>query len=235
MAKVLLVDDEPTLLQALSYNLKKEGYDVLTAGGGVQALATARGQKPDIIVLDVMLPGVSGLDVCRTLRAETTVPILMLTARSEELDRVLGLELGADDYIVKPVGLRELLARIKAMLRRSHMTAPHSASPVPDPVSASVLDSGPLHVDTARHEVRWHGRQIDLRPKEFDLLVYMARHAGQVLSRTSLLAGVWGYDHIGDPRTVDVHIRWLREKLEEDPSRPRYIQTVRGNGYKVML
>jgi DNA-binding response OmpR family regulator len=235
MAKVLLVDDEPTLLHALSYNLKREGYDVLTAADGVQALSTARSQHPDLVVLDVMLPGMSGLEVCRTLRMETTAPILMLTARSDELDRVLGLELGADDYIVKPVGLRELLARIKAMLRRAQMTPSGAGVPLHETRPEAVLEAGELRIDASRHEVCWRGRELDLRPKEFDLLLYMARHAGQVLSRASLLAGVWGYNYIGDPRTVDVHIRWLREKLEDSPSHPRHIQTVRGNGYKLSL
>ncbi len=219
------------MLQALTYNLRKEGYDVLTASDGAQALAVARSGKPDLIVLDVMLPGMSGVEVCRTLRGETTVPILMLTARSDEMDRVLGLEMGADDYIVKPVGLRELLARIKAMLRRAQMGA---SAPVSAPAETS-LSKGPLTIDPARHEAYWQERELLLRPKEFDLLLYMAKNEGRVLSRDMLLSGVWGYDYVGDSRTVDVHMRWLREKIELNPSRPRHIQTVRGNGYKLML
>ncbi len=204
---------------------------MLTASDGVQALAVARSGKPDLIVLDVMLPGMSGVEVCRTLRGETTVPILMLTARSDETDRVLGLDMGADDYIVKPVGLRELLARIKAMLRRAQMgaSAPDSA-----PAQTS-LSKGPLRIDPARHEAYWHEQELLLRPKEFDLLLYMAKNEGRVLSRDMLLESVWGYDYVGDSRTVDVHMRWLREKIELNPSRPRHIQTVRGNGYKLML
>lgn len=234
MHKILLVDDEQTLLQALSYNLKKEGFEVLTATDGIQAISIARAEKPDVIVLDVMLPGISGMEVCRTLRAETDAPILMLTARSEEFDRVLGLELGADGYVIKPVGLRELLARIRALLRRVQMYEQRAASSPPE-TRADTLESGPLKMDPARHEAFWNGSRLELRPKEFDLLLYLGRHPGRVLSRDSLLAGVWGYDYVGDPRTVDVHIRWLREKLEETPSVPRYIQTVRGTGYKLAL
>lgn len=231
MPKVLIVDDEATLLHALSYNLAKEGYEVLTATDGPGALSAARSGKPDVIVLDVMLPGLSGIDVCRTLRGETNVPILMLTARSDELDRVLGLEMGADDYIVKPFGLRELLARIKATLRRTQMQ-PTGAQGEED---HAPLEVGPLKIDEYRHEVYWHGADLPLRPKEFDLLLYMARNVGRVLSREALLTEVWGYDYEGDPRSVDVHMRWLREKIETNPSRPRHIQTVRGNGYKLLL
>ncbi len=229
--KVLVVDDEPTLLQALTYNLRKEGYEVVTASDGVQALAVARSAKPDLIVLDVMLPGMSGVEVCRTLRGETTVPILMLTARSDETDRVLGLDMGADDYIVKPVGLRELLARIKAMLRRAQMGA---SAPSSTPAETS-LTKGPLTIDPTRYEAYWQERELLLRPKEFDLLLYMAKNEGRVLSREMLLERVWGYDYVVDSRTVDVHMRWLREKIELNPSRPRHIQTVRGNGYKLTL
>lgn len=234
MSKVLLVDDEPTLLQALTYNLKKEGFQVVTAADGAQALKTARAENPDVIVLDVMLPGFSGFDVCRTLRSEMNVPILMLTARSEEFDRVLGLELGADDYIVKPVGLRELLARIKALLRRAQMPA-NVPGAGPRQQAEPVLEKGPLRIDVTRHEAYWFGRDLLLRPREFDILHYMAVREGQVLTRDTLLAGVWGFDYVGDQRTVDVHIRWLREKLEENPSRPRYIHTLRGTGYKLTL
>ncbi len=229
--KVLVVDDEPTLLQALTYNLRKEGYEVVTASDGVQALAVARSAKPDLIVLDVMLPGMSGVEVCRTLRGETTVPILMLTARSDETDRVLGLDMGADDYIVKPVGLRELLARIKAMLRRAQMGA---SAPSSTPAETS-LTKGPLTIDPTMYEAYWQERELLLRPKEFDLLLYMAKNEGRVLSREMLLERVWGYDYVVDSRTVDVHMRWLREKIELNPSRPRHIQTVRGNGYKLTL
>lgn len=233
MAKVLLVDDEQTLLQALAYNLKKEGYDVVTAADGMQAVATARSELPDVIVLDLMLPGLSGLEVCRTIRGESTVPILMLTARSDEMDRVLGLELGADEYVIKPVGLRELLARIKAMLRRTQMNTHRPANPGGD--RQEVIEAGPLRMNSASREAIWHGQGLDLRPKEFDLLFYLAQNHGRVLTRASLLEGVWGYDYVGDVRTVDVHIRWIREKLEQEPSKPRYIQTMRGTGYKLAL
>ncbi len=228
MARVLLVEDERAFLHALSYNLRKEGHEVITATDGARALELARSHRPDVVVLDVMLPGKSGLDVCRELRAETSVPILMLTARSEEMDRVLGLELGADDYIVKPVGLRELLARIRAAIRRARM-------PTPADAPVEILERGALRMDASRREASWRGRELALKPREFDLLLHMARHEGQVLSRDALLTAVWGYEYVGDPRTVDVHIRWLREKLEEDPGDPRHIQTVRGNGYKLRL
>lgn len=236
MTKILLVEDEQTLLQALSYNLKKEGYEVVTATDGLQALSTARSENPDVILLDIMLPRLSGMEVCRTLRPETTAPILILTARSEEFDRVLGLELGADEYIVKPVGLRELLARIKAMLRRAQMHGQiaQNTNGRPGPEETEIA-SGPLRIDVLRHEAYWRERELALRPKEFDLLLYLARNRGRVLSRDSLLAGVWGYDFVGDQRTIDVHIRWLREKVEDDPSHPKHIQTVRGTGYKLSV
>lgn len=234
MAKILLVDDEQNFLLALSYNLKKEGFDVVTAQDGPAALAVARAECPDVIVLDVMLPGLSGMEVCRTLRDETIAPILMLTARSDAFDRVLGLELGADEYIVKPVGVRELLARIKAMLRRARMHEPRQNGTI-EADANEVVEAGPLRIDAGRHEATWSGTPLGLRPKEFDLLFYLARNRGRVLSRDSLLAGVWGYDYVGDPRTVDVHIRWLREKIEAQPSRPKHIQTVRGTGYKFSL
>lgn len=231
MPRVLVVDDEQTLVQAIAYNLRKEGYEVATAGDGPSALTAARTQPPDLVILDVMLPGLSGIDVCRTLRGESTVPILMLTARAQEVDRVIGLEIGADDYIVKPVGLRELLARVKAALRRSQMLP----SEAQQAETGQVIEAGQLRIDTGRHEAWWNGKMVLLRPKEFDLLVYMARHRDQVLSRGVLLTGVWGYDYVGEPRTVDVHVRWLREKLEADPGHPRHLLTVRGNGYKLSL
>lgn len=228
MTKVLLVDDERTFLHALSYNLKKEGYEVLTATDGSGAITLARTERPELIVLDLMLPGMSGIEVCRAIRADASTPILMLTARSEEVDKVLGLEMGADDYVVKPVGLRELMARINAILRRVH-------TPGPETEGDSTYENGPLRISAARHEAFWNGEELTLAPREFDLLYYLAVHEGRVSTRDGLLSRVWGYDHAGDPRTVDVHIRWLREKIEADPANPKFLHTVRGVGYKLTL
>lgn len=249
---VLIVDDEPTLTDAVSYTLRKEGFNVAVAATGIDAIRMARREKPDAIVLDVMLPGIDGLQVCRTLRAESTVPILLLSAKGEEIDRVIGLEMGADDYLGKPFAMRELLARIRAMLRRVDMmtsvpagvaagatlpVAPASleASPrVPEHIEDSVA-SGEIVVDRARRTVTIAGAPLALRPKEFDLLYFMVKHPGVVHSRKVLLQHVWGYDYPIDTRTVDVHMRWLRQKIERDPMKPSRLETVRGFGYRLTV
>jgi two-component system OmpR family response regulator len=226
-SKVLIVEDDANLLETLRYNLQKEGYDVATASDGEQALEVARRERPGLLILDIMLPRISGFEVCRILRKEMTIPILMLTAKADETDKIVGLEIGADDYMTKPFSMRELLARVRAMLRRSKMTeAPAAAGPVS-------LKIGNLEVDTARHRASLSGVALELSPKEFDLLAFLAKNRGLVFSREQLLEKVWGYDYAGDTRTVDVHIRWLRQKIEADPSHPGQIITVRGTGYKL--
>ena len=228
--KVLLVEDDRTLLDVLKYNLTKEGHDVITASDGVEALDVARDKKPDLIVLDVMLPKLDGFEVCRILRREMTVPILMLTAKASETDKVVGLELGADDYMTKPFSMREFLARIRAMLRRAEMMRT-AASSVQE-TAPSIIKVGDLEIDFARHKVSQSGTTIDLSPKEFDLLAFLIKNREQVFSRDQLLEKVWGYDYAGDTRTVDVHVRWLRQKIEADPANPIHLLTVRGIGYK---
>ncbi len=223
--KVLVVDDELPIVEAVAYNLRKEGYQTLTAGDADQCLDIARREKPDLILLDVMLPSASGFDVCRMLRKISSVPIIMLTARAEETDRVVGLELGADDYITKPFSMRELIARIKSVLRRSAASEPERGE---EPV-----ESGNLRIDPTRYEVTVGDRRVELSPKEFDLLRFLAAHPDQVFSRQTLLDNVWGADAYVEDRTVDVHIRWLREKIETDPSQPQRLLTVRGVGYKL--
>jgi DNA-binding response OmpR family regulator len=222
---VLVVEDERSLASALSYNFRKNGFNVVSAGDGVDALQQARRVRPDVIVLDLMLPKMDGLEVCRRVRAESDVPILMLTAKGEEFDRVVGLEMGADDYLTKPFSMRELMARVRALLRRS-------ATRVAPDDDATRIDAGALRLDPRGRTVRREGEEVLLKPKEFDLLFFLARNAGQVFTREQLLENVWGYEFFGGSRTVDVHIRWLREKLEQDSSRPRHLLTVRGVGYK---
>jgi phosphate regulon transcriptional regulator PhoB len=221
--KVLVVDDENPIVEAVAYNLRKEGFQALTASDAEQCLDIARAEKPDLIILDVMLPSASGFDVCRMLRKQNDVPIIMLTARAEETDRVVGLELGADDYITKPFSMRELMARVKTVLRRTQTGALSTES---------IVKVGNLTVDPNRYEVTLGDKRIELSPKEFDLLRFMATHPGQVFSRQSLLDRVWGADAYVEDRTVDVHIRWLREKIEVNASRPERLLTVRGVGYK---
>ncbi len=229
--KVLVVEDEPVLLETLAYNLGKQGYDVLSAADGYQAIALARKERPSLLILDVMLPGVDGLEVCRILRQEMTVPILMLTARAEEVDKVVGLEVGADDYMTKPFSMRELMARVKAMLRRERLIREEIAAQ--DVIAATrplVFDN--LLIDESRHELLKDGQVIPLKPKEYELLLFLARQRGIVVSRDLILERVWGWDFDGGSRTVDVHVRWLREKIEEDPGNPTRIVTVRGIGYR---
>jgi phosphate regulon transcriptional regulator PhoB len=221
--RVLVVDDERPISEALAYNLRKEGIQVLTAESGEEGLRVARSAKPDLIILDIMLPGASGFQVCRVLRRESDVPILMLTAKGGEDDRVLGLELGADDYITKPFSIRELVARVKSTLRRQRSKA----------VKARPVEVADIQIDSLRHEVLVRGAKVDLSPKEFKLLSLLASNPDQVFSRETLLDRVWGEDAYVDDRTVDVHVRWLRTKIEEEPSRPKRIQTVRGFGYKL--
>lgn len=230
--KVLIVEDDQTMLGVLKYNLLKEGYDVITAVDGVQAVEVARSEKPELIVLDIMLPKLDGLEVCRILRKEMTVPILMLTAKTEEIDKVVGLEIGADDYVIKPFSMRELLARIRAMLRRAGMMK-HEASSIGKEAAPPTIKIGDLEIDLARYQVSLGGSILELTLKEFDLLAFLVMNQGRVFSRDHLLEKVWGYDYAGGTRTVDVHIRWLRRKIEVDPSSPKRLITVRGVGYKL--
>lgn len=229
-AKVLIVEDEPVLLETLAYNLRREGYDVLTASDGRQGVETARRERPDLVILDIMLPDIDGFEVCRILRREMTVPILMLTARTDEVDRVVGLEIGADDYVTKPFSMRELMARVKALLRREQLVREKLATERAGDREQLVF--GDLTINTASRTVFLRGEPLSLKPKEYDLLLFLARHRGMVLSRDLILERVWGWDFAGGSRTVDVHIRWLREKLEPDPSNPTRIVTVRGVGYR---
>jgi DNA-binding response OmpR family regulator len=218
---VLVVDDEPTLVATLRYNLEREGYKVVSASDGERAIAVARSERPDLMILDLMLPAVDGLEVCRILRREMTLPILMLTARAGEVDKVVGLEIGADDYVTKPFSTRELLARVRALLRRTN-TAPEDEG----------FASGNLRVDMKRREVTRDGVPLDLKPKEMELLIYFMRNRGRAFTREQLLREVWGYDFYGDSRTVDVHVSWLRQKIEDLASKPTRILTVRGVGYR---
>ena len=227
MTRVLVVDDEPVLVDTIRYNLRREGYDVQVANDGNEALKLAQAGSPDLVVLDLMLPGLDGLEVCRQLRRESTVPILMLTAKDDEVDKIVGLEVGADDYMTKPFSMRELLARVRAMLRRSRMQQQTSAADAEQPVR-----SGDIEADPLQRRLMLRGTALQLKPKEFDLLVYLMQQRGRVLTRDQLLEKVWGYTFGGDTRTVDVHIRWLREKIEDDPSSPRRLETVRGVGYR---
>ena len=226
MATVLVVEDDLALRETLSYNLKNQGFAVETAADGPAALDAARRVRPDLIVLDVMLPGLDGIEVCRTLRQEMTIPILMLTARDDEIDRVIGLEIGADDYITKPFSMRELMARVKAHLRRERLLQAGAAG------SNEVYQHGNLAIDLARREARVGEQIIRLTPKEFDLLTFLVQNHGRALSRDQLLEQVWGWDYPGGTRTVDVHIHGLREKIEVDPAHPARILTVRGAGYR---
>ncbi len=226
-ARILVVDDEPPIVDLLQYNLQRANYEVLVARDGQEALIKARQEEPDLIILDLMLPHLDGLEVCRALRRERDVPIIMLTARDSEVDRVVGLELGADDYVVKPFSVRELMARVGSVLRRASPRQPEK-----DPDS-DLVRAGMLVVDAARHEARWQGIELELTALEFDLLYALARHAGQVLNREQLLTHVWGYDYYGDLRVVDAAIKRLRSKLRLVAPAGDLIVTVRGVGYKL--
>jgi DNA-binding response OmpR family regulator len=228
--KILVVEDEPTLLETLTYNLTRQNYQVHTATDGVTAVELARELRPDLIVLDLMLPKLDGFEVCRILRQEMNTPILILTARDDEIDRVIGLELGADDYMSKPFSMREFLARVKAQLRRMRLMREERESG--DILPREIIKFGNLTLDLTRREVLLEERALSLKPKEFDLLLFLARHCGQVLTRELILERVWGWDFSGGSRTVDVHVRWLREKIEQDPAQPVRIVTVRGAGYR---
>ena len=220
---ILVVDDEPTLVATLKYNLERESFRVLAAADGEAALEAARTGRPDLIVLDLMLPGLSGLEVCRILRKETRVPIIMLTAKDAEVEKVVGLETGADDYVTKPFGMPELMARVRALLRRAEPGANEASD---------VVESGDLCVDLTRREVQRGGSPLRLKPKELDLLGFFMRRRGRAFSREELLNQVWGYEFADDTRTVDVHVRWLRQKIERDPAQPSRLITVRGVGYR---
>lgn len=228
---VLVVEDDANLLDVLRYNLTREGYRVAVARDGQEALDVARQAKPDLLILDIMLPKLDGLEVCRILRKEMTVPILMLTAKADEIDKVVGLEVGADDYVTKPFSLRELLARVKAMLRRSELA--HDVTESTGSGEQGGIVVGDLTVDLVRHVVLRGGVPIALSPKEFDLLAFLAGNRRRAFSREYLLEKVWGYEYAGDSRTVDVHVRWLRQKIEADPAHPVRLLTVRGLGYKL--
>ena len=232
--KILVVDDEISLQETVAYNLKKQGYDVQTTGDGTEALDLAREIKPDLIILDVMLPGLDGFEICRILRKEMTTPVLMLTARDDEIDRVVGLEVGADDYMAKPFSMRELIARVKAMLRRVRLIREevNTSEGGEGKPKQEIMEFDNLKIDMTRREITVNDEVVAFKPKEYELLTFLAQHQGQVLSREFILERVWGWDFIGDSRTVDVHVRWLREKIEADPANPRRIITVRGAGYR---
>ncbi|MFO7778728.1 MAG: response regulator transcription factor [Nitriliruptoraceae bacterium] len=224
MPKLLLVEDEKSIAEGLAITLEAEGFQVAWVKDGLDAIPTWERIRPDLVVLDLMLPGMSGTEICRTLRSRSDVPIIMLTAREAEVDRVVGLELGADDYVTKPFSTRELVARIKAILRRAPLTEQLEDEA---PVEASGV-----RVDRVRHEVQVDGSAVELPPKEFDLLAYLVEHAGRVLTRGQLIDEIWGSDYVGDTKTLDVHIRRLRTRIEQDPHEPNRIQTVRGVGYR---
>lgn len=223
MKTILVADDEPTLVATLKYNLQRESYEVITAGDGESALEAARASQPDLILLDLMMPGLNGLEVCRIIRREMHVPILILTARGAESDKVAGLEIGADDYVTKPFSMRELMARVRALLRRSE----HAPA-----ASAEVITTGDITIDSRKRMVSRDGETLPLKPKEFELLSFFARNRGRAFTRDQLLNQIWGYDYAGDTRTVDVHVRWLRQKIEDEPERPARLITIRGIGYR---
>jgi len=232
--KILVVEDEPSLQETLVYNLEKQGYTVEAVGDGLLAVAAARKNAPDLIILDIMLPGMDGIEVCKNVRREMSVPILMLTARDDEIDRVVGLEVGADDYLTKPFSMRELMARVKAQLRRTQFirTELEKLQPVESGDPHKVLTFGNLVINQTRREVTLDSQVLSIKPQEYDLLVFFTEHKGQMLSREFILERVWGWDFIGDSRTVDVHVRWLRQRIEKDPASPERIVTVRGGGYR---
>jgi DNA-binding response OmpR family regulator len=232
---ILVVEDEPSLQETLLYNLEKQGYRVEAAGDGRSALEAARRLQPDLIVLDIMLPELDGVEVCKTLRRENfQFPIIMLTARDDEIDRVVGLEVGADDYLTKPFSMRELMARVKAQLRRTQIIREELEKIKTDQPATQqeTLIFGNLTINLTRREVILNDMPLALKPQEYELLTFFAEHKGQMLSREFVLERVWGWDYVGDSRTVDVHVRWLRQKIESDPANPTRIVTVRGGGYR---
>jgi DNA-binding response OmpR family regulator len=231
---ILVIEDEPSLQETLVYNLEKQGYTVEAVGDGRAAIEAARRMNPDLIVLDIMLPELDGFEVCKNLRKEMTVPILMLTARDDEIDRVVGLEVGADDYLTKPFSMRELIARVKAQLRRTQLLR-DELEKIKSRESTSLLETlvfDNLVINQTRREVLLDGQVLALKPQEYELLLFFALHKRQMLSREHILERVWGWDYIGDSRTVDVHVRWLRQKIEKDAANPQRIVTVRGGGYR---
>ena len=225
--KVLVIEDEENLLEALKHNLERDGYTALTASDGERGLSLAREHQPDLVILDIMLPQLDGLEVCRILRRESNMPIIMMTAKGEVVDRVVGLELGADDYITKPFSMRELMARLQAVLRRTRGQGQRGPSQANE-----VLTSGDLVVDLASHQVTLAGNELEMKPREFDLLALLVANRGRAFTRDQILERLWGQDYIGDTRTVDVHIRWIRQKLETEPGSPNRIVTIRGVGYR---
>ena len=227
--KILVVEDDRILREALRYNLVAAGYEVVVASDGGEGLVSARQSSPDVVVLDLMLPSLSGMEVCKALRRDGSIlPIIMLTARDSEIDRIGGLESGADDYVTKPFSMRELIARVTAQIRRMQMIKSISQN-----TTDEILDLGELVINRASRNVTLNGKSVDLRPREFDLLTHMAANPGRVYTRDQLLHDVWGFEYIGDTRTVDVHVRWLRLKIEEYPARPKILGTVRGVGYRI--
>ncbi len=224
MTSVLVVEDEPSIADTLAYLLRKEGFEVKVSDTGPDALAQMERAAYDIVLLDVMLPGMSGIEVCRSIRAKSQVPVIMLTAKSDEIDKVVGLEVGADDYVTKPYSSRELLARIRAVLRRS------PAGPAAE--EEDVVEAGPVRIDVAAHEIAVRGEPVSLTLKEFELLELLARNAGRVMTRGQLIDRIWGPSYVGDTKTLDVHVKRLRSKIERDPSSPENLLTVRGVGYK---
>jgi len=227
--RILIVEDDLTLQETLVYNLSRQGYDVETASDGNSAVEKVQQNPPDLILLDIMLPGMDGFEVCRIIRKNFTTPILMLTARDDEIDRVVGLEVGADDYLTKPFSMRELIARVKALFRRSHILQEDQQSQASQ--KKRYVFNG-LIIDQDRREISIDGKVVEFKPKEYELLIYFAQNKGHVLSREQILEKVWGWDYFGDSRTVDVHVRWLREKIEKDPANPQRILTVRSAGYR---
>jgi two-component system response regulator RegX3 len=226
MTSVLIVEDEESLADPLAFLLRKEGFEVTVVGDGPSALAEFDRSGADIVLLDLMLPGMSGTDVCKQLRTRSGVPVIMVTARDSEIDKVVGLELGADDYVTKPYSARELIARVRAVLRRGGEVGAEIDGP------PGVLEAGPVRMDVERHVVSVNGMEVALPLKEFDLLEYLLRNVGRVLTRGQLIDRVWGADYVGDTKTLDVHVKRLRSKVEADPSAPRHLVTVRGLGYK---
>ena len=228
----MIVEDEKILRETLAYNLTNQGFEISTTGNGNDALEIMRTDPPDLMILDIMLPGMDGFEICRQVRTKSNIPILMLTARDSEIDRVVGLEVGADDYMVKPFSMRELVARVKAMLRRGKFLQEEFQPSDHHPVEESrVLNFGDLSIDLDRREIVKLGKTLEVRPKEFELFLFMAQNRGKALSRDRILQEVWGWNYIGESRTVDVHIRWLRQKIEVDPANPTRLVTVRGSGY----
>jgi len=228
VADVLVVEDDDTIRDVVVYQLKRAGHRVDAAGDGVTALERFRETHPDLLILDLMLPRLAGLDVLRIVRDEAPVPVIVISARDTEADKIAGFDLGADDYLTKPFSVRELLARVRVALRRSS----GEDEPAAAPASIATVTDAPIVIDTERHEVRRNGDPVALAPKEFELLAYLVRHPNQVCTRDQILESVWGYTYEGETRTVDVHIHWLRQKLEDDPARPRHLLTVRHYGYK---